>query len=99
MNHAIEAIQAIGSPGLTGSNSITAQAAPGFTEVFAAQLQRVDGDMHSAELALQKLAAGESIELHDVMIALETARIGVQTVIQVRNRLVEAYQDVMRMQV
>lgn len=75
------------------------QAESGFAHVFEAQLGKVNTDLALAETSLQRLAAGESIELHDVMIALETARIGVQTMVQVRNRMVEAYQELMRMQI
>lgn len=71
----------------------------GFANVFEQQLGKVNSDLTLAETSLQKLAAGEPVELHDVMIALETARIGVQTMVQVRNRMVEAYQDLMRMQI
>lgn len=73
--------------------------ATGFANVFEQQLGKVNSDLTLAETSLQKLAAGEPVELHDVMIALETARIGVQTMVQVRNRMVEAYQDLMRMQI
>lgn len=85
--------------------SMLAQGAPvagavsGFANVFEQQLGKVNADLTLAETSLQKLAAGEPVELHDVMIALETARIGVQTMVQVRNRMVEAYQDLMRMQI
>jgi flagellar hook-basal body complex protein FliE len=45
-------------------------------------------------------AAGNSTEnLHEVMIALQTASLSFQEMIQVRNKLVSAYQDVMNMQV
>ncbi len=76
-----------------------APSAEGFANVFEQQLNKVNTDLNMAETSLQRLAAGEPVELHDVMIALETARIGVQTVVQVRNRMVEAYQDLMRMQI
>lgn len=100
----IEAIAALGV--LDGAQATGALATPsgiaqpkGFTEVFEHQLGQVNQDLTAAETSLQKLAAGEPVELHDVMISLETARISVQTMIQVRNRLVEAYQEVMRMQI
>lgn len=100
----IEAIAALGA--LDGAQATGALSTPsdvaqpkGFTEVFEHQLGQVNQDLAAAETSLQKLAAGEPIELHDVMISLETARISVQTMIQVRNRLVEAYQEVMRMQI
>jgi flagellar hook-basal body complex protein FliE len=97
----IEAIAALGAgvPAMAASNTAPGTAAPGFAGVLEQQFNKVNTDLTHAEVSLQKLAAGESVELHDVMIALETARIGVQTMVQVRNRLVEAYQDVMRMQI
>lgn len=100
----IEAIAALGaldgaqSTGVMQGLANTAQP-KGFTEVFEHQMGKVNQDLAAAETSLQKLASGEPIELHDVMISLETARISVQTMIQVRNRLVEAYQEVMRMQI
>jgi flagellar hook-basal body complex protein FliE len=80
-----------------GGHAVTNQA--GFEGVFQQALDAVNGDMLKAEGALQQLASGQPVEIHDVMIALEKARIGVQTVIQVRNRMVEAYQELMRMQI
>jgi flagellar hook-basal body complex protein FliE len=45
------------------------------------------------------LAMGKDVELHDVMIAAEKASVAVNLTMQVRNKLVESYQEVMRMQV
>jgi flagellar hook-basal body complex protein FliE len=39
------------------------------------------------------------VNLHQVMLHLEESRIGLQLLLQVRNRVLEAYQDVMKMQV
>ena len=61
-------------------------------------LSEIDGDMRSAEAQMQKLAAGQPVQLHEVMISLERAQLSVQTFVQIRNKLIEAYQDVMRMQ-
>jgi flagellar hook-basal body complex protein FliE len=52
----------------------------------------------AAERAMSDLSAGKPVELHEVMISLERAQISVQTFVQVRNKLVEAYLDLMRMQ-
>ncbi|MFT3857828.1 MAG: flagellar hook-basal body complex protein FliE [Aquabacterium sp.] len=96
----IEAISAVAAsaqfaPAQTASATNGVQ----FANVFEQQVQKVNADLSLAETSLQKLAAGEQVALHDVMIALETARIGVQTMVQVRNKFVEAYQDLMRMQI
>ncbi len=45
------------------------------------------------------LALGKDVEMHDVMIAAEQASVAVQLTMQIRNKLVESYQEVMRMQV
>jgi flagellar hook-basal body complex protein FliE len=97
----IEAIAALGAIDASATPGMATQAAMpnGFADAFVQQLEQVNTDVAVAETSLQNLAAGEPIELHDVMIALETARIGVQTMVQVRNRMVEAYQDLMRMQI
>jgi flagellar hook-basal body complex protein FliE len=59
---------------------------------------RVNQQLVQADQGLRELAAGETENLHQVMIALEEARLGVQLLVQVRNRLLEAYQEVLRMQ-
>ncbi|MCL5961956.1 MAG: flagellar hook-basal body complex protein FliE [Chloroflexi bacterium] len=52
-----------------------------------------------ADSSAAKLAAGEPVELHEVLLATERATLGFQLAVQVRNKVVEAYQDIMRMQV
>jgi flagellar hook-basal body complex protein FliE len=76
--------------------------APGggdFGAWLSQSMARVDRDLVQADAGLQRLAAGEAQNLHQVMIALEEARLGLQLVVQVRNRLLEAYQEVLRMQI
>lgn len=53
----------------------------------------------SSETLANEAAIGGDVDLHDVMIAAEKASVAMQLTVQVRNKLVEAYQDVMRMQV
>lgn len=76
---------------------------PASKQDFGMWLASAVGDVNQqlvrADHGLQQLAAGETQNLHQVMIALEEARIGVQLLAQVRNRLLEAYQEVLRMQV
>lgn len=59
----------------------------------------VNQDLTQADKGIQQLAAGEVDNLHQVMVSIEQARIGLQLLVQVRNRLLEAYQEVLRMQV
>lgn len=95
----VAAIAAVSSTAPAGGAAAAgASAAPGFAGLFEQQLVDMNKDMQAAEQALGDMAAGRPVELHDVMISLEKARISVQTFIQVRNKLVESYQDLMRMQ-
>jgi flagellar hook-basal body complex protein FliE len=82
----------------TGTTAPSA-AAPEFGAWLSQAVGRVNQDVAKADQALQMLATGQADSLHQVMIALEEARIGVQLLVQVRNRLLDAYQEVLRMQV
>jgi flagellar hook-basal body complex protein FliE len=45
------------------------------------------------------MLAGEDISVHEVMIAAEKAKLSLDLAIQVRNKAIEAYQEIMRMQI
>ena len=75
------------------------QAGGDFSVWLTQALGKVNGQLVQADAGLQQLASGQTENLHQVMIALEEARLGLQLVVQVRNRLLEAYQDILRMQV
>ncbi len=73
---------------------------PDFANVLKSSIDKVNQTQQSANQMAEKLAAGDSSQnLHEVMIALQTASVSFQEMVQVRNRLVSAYQDVMNMQV
>jgi flagellar hook-basal body complex protein FliE len=102
MQGPIESIAAIAQglmPEMSASSATPAGGVPGsFAEMMKSQISDVDASVGAAETAMQDLAQGKSVELHEVMISLERARLSVQTFVQVRNRLIESYQDLMRMQ-
>ena len=75
-----------------------ASAPDGFVQMMQTKLDDMNTNVTAAETALSNLAAGKSVEPQDAMISMERARISVMTFIQLRNKLVESYQDVMRMQ-
>jgi flagellar hook-basal body complex protein FliE len=75
-----------------------APASDAFARLFSQGLAEVNASVGAAEQAMSRLAEGKPVELHTVMIELERAQLSVQTFVQVRNKLVEAYQDLIRMQ-
>jgi flagellar hook-basal body complex protein FliE len=70
-----------------------------FGRVVSEGLQGLNEQLKTSEADLQRLAVGEAPNLHEVMTRLEETRIAFQLMLQVRNRMLEAYQDVMKMQI
>lgn len=100
----MEAIQALAPhdevPGSAAARPAEAHAAEvPFGRAVTQGLAALNGQLKASQADLQQLALGEAPNLHEVMIRLEESRIAFQLMLQVRNRVLEAYQDVMRMQV
>lgn len=90
------AAQASGKPAETAP----ADGVSGFAAVLQNSIDKVNQTQVQADQMAEKLAAGDTSQnLHEVMIALQTASVSFQEMVQVRNKLVSAYQDVMNMQV
>lgn len=101
MNEALNAAQAIEAAGQLARPAAaqSADAVGGFSSLVSEGLKQVNEQLLASEANLQKLASGDVENLHQVMIQLEEARLSFQLLLQVRTRLLEAYQDVMKMQV
>lgn len=98
---AISAIPPIGATGLPGVGA-AAQAgrpAPGFGAALSSSLEQVSGLEQSADALTQSVATGGEAQVHELMVATTKAQLGVEMLVQVRNRAVEAYQEIMRLQV
>lgn len=100
---AIEPIQALvaepslaplSATGATASNAASGQ----FGQLVSQGLEHVNTQLANTQTDLQQLALGQVENVHQVMIRMEEARLSFQLMMQVRNRVLEAYQDVMRMQ-
>lgn len=71
-----------------------------FSQALKASLDNVASAQNSADQLGQKFTLGDdSVNLSDVMISMQKASISFQATVQVRNKLVSAYQDMMNMQV
>ena len=85
---------AMPAPGASGAGS----AAP-FGEIVSQGLGRLNDDLLASQVDMQRLAVGDAPDLHRIMIHLEESQLSFQLMMQVRSRLLDAYQDVMKMQV
>lgn len=71
-----------------------------FAQTLKSAIDQVNSSQKGAGAMAENFAAGDSnTNLHEVMIELQKASVSFQEMIQVRNKLVSAYQDVMNMQV
>lgn len=70
-----------------------------FKDRMTSYLNEVNGLQNTADTAANNLALGDVRSLHAVMIAGEEASLALSTAIQVRNKVMESYQEIMRMQV
>jgi flagellar hook-basal body complex protein FliE len=70
-----------------------------FGEFLSDALNNVNQLQHTASQASLNLAAGKIQDISEVTIAAEKATLALQLTMQVRNKIVDAYQEVMRMQV
>jgi len=69
----------------------------GFAETLEQAIVAVDTLQHESAAAQQAYARNENVDLHEVLIKVEEADVAFKTMMEIRNKLVEAYREVMRM--
>lgn len=72
---------------------------PSFGETLKGLVESVNQQQLSSDRMAARFASGEVENVHDAMLAMEKASLSFQFLVEVRNKLVEGYQEVMRMQV
>ncbi|MDR7865451.1 MAG: flagellar hook-basal body complex protein FliE [Sporomusaceae bacterium] len=82
-----------------GASPAAAEGGKSFGQILADSLGEVNKLQLDAQQASLNLAAGKIQDVSEVVIATEKATIALQLTMQVRNKVVEAYQEMMRMQV
>jgi flagellar hook-basal body complex protein FliE len=84
--------------GRTSETQSAATDGTDFAQVLQNSIEQVNQTQQQAEGMAANFAAGESTSnLHEVMISLQKANVSFQEMVQVRNKLVTAYNDVMNM--
>lgn len=88
------AVAEVADSGATPASTVS------FSDALKASLQSVSNAQTTSEDMGKKFAVGDdSVSLSDTMIAMQKANIGFQATVQVRNKLVAAYHEIMNMQV
>lgn len=92
--------------GTTGAMELTAAGTgrgqdagdgPSFLAELARALSRVEGLAGEADVMAGRLVSGRVEDVSQVMIASEKARLAIELAVQLRNKAIEAYQEIMRM--
>ena len=90
-----------GMGGAGGGNGIggASPSGPSFGDTLKMVVDRADGSQKAADAQVEQFVAGESDNVHEVMIAMNQAELHFQLLTEVRNKLLDGYQELMRMQV
>jgi flagellar hook-basal body complex protein FliE len=72
-------------------------AAPAFSDTLRQAIESVDRLQKESEGAQAAFAGGAEVDLHDVLIKVEEAELAFKTMMEIRNKLVDAYREIMRM--
>jgi len=88
------------SPRIAAAGTGSSQAEnpdPSFGEILKTSLERINRFQQEADRAIQSLVLGRSQDLVGTLMTVEKAKLSLQVLVQVRNKLLEAYQEIMRM--
>lgn len=86
------------------TNKLTTQVSPfeaqqSFSNTLKKAISAVNEQQITSDNMTNKLITGQDVDLHEVMISAQKASITLNTTIEVRNKVIEAYQEIMRMTV
>jgi len=71
---------------------------PSFAQTLGESIRQVDAVQRQADQAVVDMVAGRQQNLHQTMLSMEQADLAFQTMMQVRNKIVIAYEEIFRMQ-
>jgi flagellar hook-basal body complex protein FliE len=85
-----------GGPGGTGS---TDGSTPTFAKILTSSIDQVNTQQAQSDHAIKEMVAGRSKNIHETMLTIERADTSLKMMMQVRNKILDAYREIMRMQV
>jgi flagellar hook-basal body complex protein FliE len=94
---ALDATGSVGSIGATGTDA--SESGGSFLDALGDAFGQLNTQLTGADAQMASFASGGSADLHTVMLELQQASIGLKTGIAVRDKLLEAYQELMRLQI
>jgi flagellar hook-basal body complex protein FliE len=86
-------------PGSEGRVAGAGEAGKSFMDVLQGSLDQVNRDQVQADQSIKEMVAGRNKNIHETMLAIERADSSMKLMMQVRNKVLDAYREIMRMQV
>ena len=83
----------------TGEMAAAQPSSDSFAGMLGKMVSDVNAKQNAAGEAVTALQAGQNVPLHQAVISMEEANVSFQLMVEVRNRLLESYQEIMRMQI
>ena len=104
MTFPLGGIVPVGMGAVTGVTGATAgapaaQGADGFASILASSFDALQGTQKTADTLATQAATGDLKDVHDYMIASSEARLATEMVVTIKNKAVEAFNEIMRMPV
>lgn len=87
------------NPAKTEAKQIQSPDEPGFTELFSNMIDSVNEIQSDSSHLQEAFMNGEPVELHEMMIKAQEAGIAMDLLLEVRNKFINAYNEIMRMQI
>jgi flagellar hook-basal body complex protein FliE len=81
----------------TSKTQDTQKNVPSFKDTLSSFMQDVNSMQNKADESIKKMAAGEITDVHQVMTAVEEASTAFNMMMEIRNKVMDAYQEVLRM--
>jgi flagellar hook-basal body complex protein FliE len=85
--------------GSIDTSASTQETGNSFLDSLSDAFGQVNGQLNAADASMASFASGGSADLHTVMIQMQEASVSLKATIQVRDKLLEAYQEIMRTQI
>ena len=92
----VDGVESIKSPSEIGPTQASGES---FANVLGRMVNEVNARQSTANDAVAALQSGQATSLHQAVISMEEANISFQLMVEVRNKLLESYQELMRMQI
>jgi len=98
MMNTIPSVNGLGQKiGVGGSNAPAAAEGTDFVQTLEDTMQKVESLQTEAEKQVEGMVSGKGVDIHSAMIAVEKADLSFQLMMQVRNKIVDAYQQISQM--